>query len=871
MANIFICYARNDEVQVKELYKKLAMEGFEPWLDKENLLGGQNWKICIRKAIKEAALFLACMSRHSVTHRGFFQKEIREALAQGQEKLPEDIYIIPVRLENCKVPEYLSEYHWIDLYASDGWEKLLKTLREQVPSSGENLESPALVTKPTGSEEDLQPALISPTILLTAPEKHVLFRPLGVDPETGLPDLTADLEEVRKQLVKIENAAKKAAILLEKANGEKRFSCEVELPTRAVEAVRSALGELDLLGRYSRQVKLILEYAEADQWKAASTKLDALPSGVAGSSALRTAVETGCKVRELLDGGSGSWQLDELCNMDLQHPILASLRREYEGAKGKTLLARWEAGASQLCRQCGDDGLPTTVREWLTTPLPEDRSQLATLRAALDAIQDLSPDAAIKKLREAAGVNQTALLATIGDVEGVTTALHGKSRVPPHNLAVANFSRLRQCGVHTEPEVISRAIGVCALLACCEPYRETLAQRFQRRPPNLQRGRVRSTFKKLLDEVGIPWGEVIKAETWACRWEVECFAVSRIPFKQGEGSLFWPFGPELIRFHQLEKELGEVLAGNLKQRTWYGSCAASEAMLALGEPEAALASLPETDEIALSETQQATGYRFLDNPVETLRLDACRLRSDIWFHKLKRCRFHPETTRDEAVELARIMTACCTELVELGQTSPDVPSRLADMLGRALKAMLDQFLKPKKHLGRPVTVDDGRARKWCMDGVIDVLQQKAEGEYADLTRQLRLLRAKLLVELIDVAFEQWKQNQPRALLEEMLEMSEQSVGDGPKNNPYTHIARAEMLLLRAMGDTSEFGGYHDQARTYIQELKGQSAMWRWPSGAIQKIAALHDMAEGAPGGFNMWIRKKRLLGATTARTDPDES
>ena len=57
MNHIFISYAREDRDVARKLYNRLKQEGFNPWLDQENIVPGQDWEKEIRKAIKEADIF----------------------------------------------------------------------------------------------------------------------------------------------------------------------------------------------------------------------------------------------------------------------------------------------------------------------------------------------------------------------------------------------------------------------------------------------------------------------------------------------------------------------------------------------------------------------------------------------------------------------------------------------------------------------------------------------------------------------------------------------------------------------------------------------------------------------------------------------
>ena len=44
MARDFLSYAREDEMQVRDVYRRLRDAGFEVWMDKINLLPGQRWQ-----------------------------------------------------------------------------------------------------------------------------------------------------------------------------------------------------------------------------------------------------------------------------------------------------------------------------------------------------------------------------------------------------------------------------------------------------------------------------------------------------------------------------------------------------------------------------------------------------------------------------------------------------------------------------------------------------------------------------------------------------------------------------------------------------------------------------------------------------------
>jgi serine/threonine protein kinase len=128
-AQIFLSYTRLDEEKVEDLYQKLSAAGFKPWMDKKDILPGERWKSSIQKAVQRSDFFLACLSANSVNKRGSTQKEIKDALDIWREKLEDDIYLIPIRLEDCEIPEGLSDVRWVDLFEEDGWAQLVKAIR----------------------------------------------------------------------------------------------------------------------------------------------------------------------------------------------------------------------------------------------------------------------------------------------------------------------------------------------------------------------------------------------------------------------------------------------------------------------------------------------------------------------------------------------------------------------------------------------------------------------------------------------------------------------------------------------------------------------------------------------------------------------
>jgi len=125
---VFLCHASEDKDSARKLYRRLRQDGYEPWLDEEDLIAGQKWEVEIPRAVRNANVVLVCLSARSISKTGYVQREIKFALDAALEQPEESIYIIPVRLEACAVPNSLSPWQWLDYFAADGYERLRRAL-----------------------------------------------------------------------------------------------------------------------------------------------------------------------------------------------------------------------------------------------------------------------------------------------------------------------------------------------------------------------------------------------------------------------------------------------------------------------------------------------------------------------------------------------------------------------------------------------------------------------------------------------------------------------------------------------------------------------------------------------------------------------
>lgn len=127
--NIFFSYSKSDHERVKPYYERLKNIGFKPWMDSENILPGQNWELSIEEAMRQAHFVILFISKSMAEKRGFIRREIKQAIKYKDEKLDKDIYLVPVCLEECDIPNEIRSQQCAHLYEKDGFDRLVQAIR----------------------------------------------------------------------------------------------------------------------------------------------------------------------------------------------------------------------------------------------------------------------------------------------------------------------------------------------------------------------------------------------------------------------------------------------------------------------------------------------------------------------------------------------------------------------------------------------------------------------------------------------------------------------------------------------------------------------------------------------------------------------
>ena len=129
LPKVFIAYVHEDGDSAERIFNELTVAGFDPWLDRRKLMPGQNWPRSVEDAINFSDFVIACFSNRSVSKKGGFQSEVRYALDCATRMPLDEVFLIPVRFDECRVPVRIQkEVQYVDLFPD--WNPGIKRITE---------------------------------------------------------------------------------------------------------------------------------------------------------------------------------------------------------------------------------------------------------------------------------------------------------------------------------------------------------------------------------------------------------------------------------------------------------------------------------------------------------------------------------------------------------------------------------------------------------------------------------------------------------------------------------------------------------------------------------------------------------------------
>jgi hypothetical protein len=131
LPRVFVAYVKEDAERAGRIFDALVQAGFDPWMDERKLLPGQNWVRAIRNALETSDFVVCCFSKRSVHKRGGFQAEIRYALETARALPLDEVFLLPVRLDDCPVPsEVARQMQYVDVFPD--WDAGIRLLLEAI-------------------------------------------------------------------------------------------------------------------------------------------------------------------------------------------------------------------------------------------------------------------------------------------------------------------------------------------------------------------------------------------------------------------------------------------------------------------------------------------------------------------------------------------------------------------------------------------------------------------------------------------------------------------------------------------------------------------------------------------------------------------
>ncbi len=138
--HVFLSYCHDNFSEVSKLRNDLIRAGETIWWDRD-ILPGKDWKQEIRRAMKGSYAVVLCLSKELTDRvKSGVYPEILDAIAAYRQLSPGSIFLIPVRLSRCEVPDIeiddsrtLDRLQSVDLFPASkrvaGLKRLVESLR----------------------------------------------------------------------------------------------------------------------------------------------------------------------------------------------------------------------------------------------------------------------------------------------------------------------------------------------------------------------------------------------------------------------------------------------------------------------------------------------------------------------------------------------------------------------------------------------------------------------------------------------------------------------------------------------------------------------------------------------------------------------
>jgi hypothetical protein len=136
---IFVSYPSEQRVHAREVFELLRKFGIDAWFDRVSLIAGQDWNRARTEAQQEADMTVLICSEETTGRAGVIQREIKDILDILSDKPLGEIFLIPLRVGNVRLPPELAKYQYIDKTDPDWKLDLANSIKFKASQSGLSL------------------------------------------------------------------------------------------------------------------------------------------------------------------------------------------------------------------------------------------------------------------------------------------------------------------------------------------------------------------------------------------------------------------------------------------------------------------------------------------------------------------------------------------------------------------------------------------------------------------------------------------------------------------------------------------------------------------------------------------------------------
>lgn len=119
MPSVFLSHSSDDKPVVRKIADRLRQQGIRVWIDEAEIHVGESLIEKISEAIHDTDFVAAIISKRSV-NSSWVQKEL--SLAMTKEISGKRVVVLPILIERCELPFFLSDKLYADLTSPDGFE-----------------------------------------------------------------------------------------------------------------------------------------------------------------------------------------------------------------------------------------------------------------------------------------------------------------------------------------------------------------------------------------------------------------------------------------------------------------------------------------------------------------------------------------------------------------------------------------------------------------------------------------------------------------------------------------------------------------------------------------------------------------------------